>query len=241
MDFYQKLSQYYDEIFPLNQKGLAFLEKVFSKNHKILDVGCGTGSMSLALLQTEHTVTSIDLDNHMLQVAREKDVNQCGQFIHMDMNDIDQKFGAESFDHIICLGNTLVHLGGKDEIGEALSKMHRILRPNGNLIIQIVNFDRVFDQKEFSLPLIDRENVVFERKYRQQAQSNRLEFITRIVDKKTNHSFENHASLYPLRKQEFEELLIQSDFNHNSFYGNYDDTPFSNGTPACIVVATKHP
>jgi ubiquinone/menaquinone biosynthesis C-methylase UbiE len=49
-----------------------FLQVFPEKNLKILDVGCGTGELSLLFSEMGHEVIGIDISNQMLKVARTK-------------------------------------------------------------------------------------------------------------------------------------------------------------------------
>nr|MBC8452812.1 methyltransferase [Spirochaetota bacterium] len=63
--FYATLSEYYDEIFPLSKSTENFIlqELANRKQLRILDIGCGTGSLSIALSRSSlvKAVTAIDL------------------------------------------------------------------------------------------------------------------------------------------------------------------------------------
>ena len=51
MNFYQSISDHYDEIFPLNKAQVDFVEKSFDNVDELslLDIGCGTGNLSFEI------------------------------------------------------------------------------------------------------------------------------------------------------------------------------------------------
>lgn len=68
----------------------------------VLDIGCGTGSLSVLLAQLEHTVTGVDLSPAMIEQAQFKAqvANQQIQFLVMDA--AYPKLPAQQYDIILC-------------------------------------------------------------------------------------------------------------------------------------------
>lgn len=107
----------------------------------ILDVGCGSGRLSLALSCSHHNVTGIDLSPKMIERARlnaadgSKLVFVCDDFLTHD-------FGFESFDGIISAA-MLHHVPAE----LAIARMVRLLKPGGRLVIHDVrNASNVWDR-----------------------------------------------------------------------------------------------
>ena len=123
MSFYTSISEYYRKIFPLNPAQTRFVLDRFpnASNLSLLDIGCGTGDLCLALSSSFRLVTGIDLDEEMLEIAQgNKGDLKNVDFHRMNMLEMDLKFGPESFDAILCFGNTLVHLANLEEIARFL-------------------------------------------------------------------------------------------------------------------------
>ncbi len=239
MDFFQQLSTYYDLLFPFKKSTFNFVKSQL-RDGSVLDVGCGTGNMSLALIDAGYDVTAIDLDVGMLHIARSKDGRHQSRFIHVDMTKIGEQFADKRFENIICLGNTLVQLDELEKINLLLKKFSNQMVKGGKLILQIVNYDRVLDGNNFEFPIIDCKNVKFERSYRIGTNCGRFKFTSRITDKKTNEVFTNQVVLYPLRKGKLEEILFENGFGKIHFYGNFYGDNFSSKQTACIVCAEKN-
>ncbi|MDS1030834.1 class I SAM-dependent methyltransferase [Bacillota bacterium LX-D] len=73
MEFYEALSQYYDDIIPLGKLQINFLQKMFSGKEKILDLACGTGNYALALEEMGYKTFGLDIDEKMVLKAKEKE------------------------------------------------------------------------------------------------------------------------------------------------------------------------
>ena len=97
---------------------------------RLLDIGCGTGSLLQAISQKYPTVDSvgIDLSTEMLKVACNKRIKKCGLATGQAQR---LPFRSESFD--IVLSCNAFHYWRKPE--ECLSEMSRVLKPQGKIVI----------------------------------------------------------------------------------------------------------
>ena len=101
----------------------------------VLDVGCGTGEVALALLRRhpEATVAGIDLSESMLRLAIHKaqkaGLDSCVSFQPGDATAM--PFPDESFDGIVCS----FCYRNIAQRAVALGEMRRVLRPGGWLVI----------------------------------------------------------------------------------------------------------
>ena len=96
-----------------------------------LDVGCGTGFLSLELAKRSHRVTGIDLAPAMLDMARQK-AAEAGLDIRFETGDAEQApFPAGSFDLVISRHVlwTLPHPEA------AIDDWIRVLRPGARLVV----------------------------------------------------------------------------------------------------------
>jgi glycine/sarcosine N-methyltransferase len=106
----------------------------------------------------------------------------------MDMRKIGEYYGRESFDALYCLGNTLVHLEGPEQIGIFLDAAFKLVKPDGVLILQILNYDHIVDDHINELPEIKTEKLRFSRWYEgidtnsTASDEERLRFVTRLHD-----------------------------------------------------------
>jgi SAM-dependent methyltransferase len=103
---------------------------------RLLDAGCGTGTLALALADQGYQVSGIDLSEAMLRVARGKDPNRRVVWKQADVTDFD--LGADRFDVVTCVGDTLNHLSGIDEWEAAFRSFARHLRPGGGLFFDVM-------------------------------------------------------------------------------------------------------
>ena len=94
----------------------------------VLDAGCGTGRVARELARRGLDVAGVDLDPHMLAVARRKEPRidwQVGDLATVDL--------GRTFEAIVLAGNVMIFLAPGTEAA-VLANMARHLTPDGLLI-----------------------------------------------------------------------------------------------------------
>lgn len=234
--FYEVLTPYYDELFPVNDKQISFLSSCFPLSSQLLDIGAGTGNTAIALAELGYQLTASEPEPSM--TIRIKDKLDHNKKIHINvsqhhMQQIDQF--NESFDGIYCIGNTLPHLHNLVEIRSFLQSSYDKLKEHGTIVIQTVNFDKVLHQQEYAFPIIEKESFTFTRHYH--LHGDRVMFTTILKDQSTTYS--NTLPLYPVTSNQLKEELHKCGFHSISVFGNYAKSPFNIEAPALILTASK--
>ena len=99
------------------------------KTQRVLDIGCGIGTMLIAAAGIGTDTVGIDISKEGLKKAKRK--IKSGSFITGDVQVL--PFKNDTFDAIICK-DILEHLPNDDI---ALSEIYRVLRPKGSVIIYV--------------------------------------------------------------------------------------------------------
>jgi malonyl-CoA O-methyltransferase len=101
------------------------------KNKKILDVGCGTGRITVRLLRRGAIVCGIDITKAMLEKAKKKVLkfkNRC----ELKLGSAYQiPYPDAEFDVVVC-SLVISHLKNLDKV---VGEMARVLKPNGEIVI----------------------------------------------------------------------------------------------------------
>ena len=124
----------------------------------ILDLGCGSGFKSFALLQMDPTahVTAVDSPK-VLQITKEiADQLGVGSQVTLQNGDVDRELPDETFDMVL-IGNLLHYYDPAAAIG-ILQKMHRVLKPGGLLVIYSKPVDEERKSDPALLAMIDVTN-----------------------------------------------------------------------------------
>ena len=112
---------------------------------RILDAGCGPGFFSCILAEEGYDVTGIDLSEGMLSHAKQNADRLMVRptFLQMDLNALE--FEEETFD-VIVTRNVTWTLPNPER---TYSAFHRVLKPNGKLLIYDANwYLHFFDEKK---------------------------------------------------------------------------------------------
>jgi ubiquinone/menaquinone biosynthesis C-methylase UbiE len=136
---YDRLAQIYDRRwYKYIQDTLSFLiaylqpnptSEYLSGNEQILDIACGTGELEKLLLNSypQLQIIGVDISENMLEMARSKLPNL--EFIKAEA--IALPFDTSSFD--LAITASAFHYFDRPDL--ALTEIHRVLKPNGKLII----------------------------------------------------------------------------------------------------------
>jgi ubiquinone/menaquinone biosynthesis C-methylase UbiE len=139
--YYDKIAAYYDLTFKLNGYGRS-LDQYFanhplpvSRGAKILDAGCGTGLLTLALLRALHfpvSITSLDLSATSISAARKAVVESPGRtrdVTFAEGNLLSLPFADEALDLVVTSG-ALEYV----PLAEGMTELSRVIAPGGHLL-----------------------------------------------------------------------------------------------------------
>lgn len=103
----------------------------------VLDLGCGTGSHSVALARRGYDVAGVDLSEDMLAIARAKAAAGLrASFHHGDMRDASV---GRTFDVALILFAALGYQTEDEAVAGTLANVRRHLRPGGLLLLDVWN------------------------------------------------------------------------------------------------------
>jgi ubiquinone/menaquinone biosynthesis C-methylase UbiE len=117
------------------------------KDATLLELGCGTGTWTVFLKRLAFRITSVDISEDLLKVAREKAPGV--EFLAGDIEHL--PFPKDHF-HVVCGLSVLHHLDST----KALAEIYRVLKPGGRIWFSEPNMlnPQIFLQK--NIPLLKR-------------------------------------------------------------------------------------
>ena len=153
------LSRWYDPImqclFPEAALKTALIAQArIQLGQDVLDVGCGTGTLTLMIKQTQldATVYGLDMDPQILDIARRK-AEQAGEPIVLQQGTATcLPYLNESFDHVFA--SLMLHHLTREDKQQALREAFRVLKPGGEL--HIADFGKPHDSVMWLISLVMR-------------------------------------------------------------------------------------
>lgn len=239
--FYSSISTYYSEIFPYKPVQLQFVKNQLGQipGKKILDIGCATGELSYQLAKEGAEVTGIDLNPDLIAQAKNSQIHPDLHFQVGNMLELTNDFQAESFDVVLCFGNTLVHLNSPGLIQNMMEGVKNVLKPDGKFLLQILNYDYILDEKVVELPLIETESIRFVRNYIFEENNPLVKFQTQLELKKEEKTVSNETPLLALRSEELKKILSKTGFKNIELFSNFKGEPFGGKHLPLVVSADK--
>ncbi len=111
----------------------AYLDFMNKYGHKILELGCGTGRLTIPLAQNGAIITGIDLNNDMLEICTRKTPESVK--IDLIVGDITNYSIEETFDLVIAPCNVINHLLSLEQVNMMIKCSKKHLKAGGRLII----------------------------------------------------------------------------------------------------------
>lgn len=112
------------------------LSSHINKGQRVLDLGCGTGALTIRAAEKKADVKGIDINPQMLQIAQEKlakaNLTTNIELCEMGVAELGVE-GSESYD-VVTSGLCLSELS-EDELTYTLKEVKRILKPDGLMLI----------------------------------------------------------------------------------------------------------
>ena len=101
---------------------------------RILDIGCGDGSLSLQLLKGQTRLVLLDLSEQMLATARANVPAEFGENVEALCGDLmSAELEPGKFDLILCMG-VLAHVDSPEDF---IRKVCSLLRPGGSAVVTV--------------------------------------------------------------------------------------------------------
>ena len=228
MACYESLASSYDALTTDVQyaKRADFLEKLFRKSripvHTVLDLACGTGSMTCELTRRGYELIGVDASADMLAAAMDKAAEVEGErpiFLQQTMQKLDL-YGT--VDAAICCLDSFNYLTRPEDLKKTLQRLHLFIAPGGQLIFDI-NTPCKLRSLDGQVFLDETEDVycVWRASFSERTQicTYWMDIFQRLEDDSWERSFEEHKE----RLYEPEQLcqwLREAGFGQIRQYGD---------------------
>ena len=205
---------------------------------RAVDMGCGTGLHSIALARLGVEVAGIDISVEMLERARAHGAEQgvAVEFLHGDfLSHPPAEFLPA--DLLLCVGNSLPHID-RSALEAVLTHWRTLLSPGGRVLIQLLNYDRILEQRERIVNIRRGGATTVLRFY--DFLDDGLQFnILTMTDSGDGltHSFRS-TRLTPFTSQDILAAASRAGYANAASFSSLDFIPFSAASPDCVVLLT---
>jgi SAM-dependent methyltransferase len=257
-DEYMSIAELYDHVVPYRERTDVgfFVEAAKESGGPVLEVGCGTGRVLIPTARAGIEITGLDLSPHMLEVCREKLMNEPEEvrsrvrLVEGDMRQFELK---NTFRLVTLPFRPFQHLTTVEDQLACLGCIHRHLAEGGRLILDIFNpsmealtkknfGEEMGEEPEFSMP--DGRKVIRRNSTVARDVANQINFVELIhYVTHPDGRQERLVQAFPMRylfRFEAEHLLRRAGFVVEQLYADYDKSPFGSKYPGeLIFVAEK--
>lgn len=221
-----------------------YLQELF-KTHgispaEILDIGCGTGNVTLPLAAMGYKLTGLDLSPEMLAVAeskaREKRLDI--RWIMQDMREIN--LGEHRYDLVISMTDSLNYIADVDELASVFHSVKNHLKPGGWFVFDLntlYKISEVFGSNTYTL-LDDDVAYIWENEYDSVSQTCTMDitFFVKDGDGRYKRFTEQHCET-GYDEQTVKELLEGSGFSVEAVYSENTFDSSNQATERAYFVA----
>ena len=249
------IADYYDESPVVRERlqDVAFYrDAVREFGDPVLELGCGTGRIAMALADAGKRITGLDVSERMLERAVKKRAalnREARERVHLVQGDMARFDLGETFRLVIIPFRPFQHLLEVQQQVDCLDCVRKHLAPGGRLILDVFQTDaeRMHDPVHMREMLVSeyattdgRQVRITERvaAFHRAEQRNDVEMIFSIRHRDGRQ--ERMVFAWPLRyffRYEVEHLLGRCGFQVAAEYGNFDRTPIVDDSPEMIFVA----
>ena len=241
MEISQNVVEYYDELYPVTNDQKSFYAdemSAFPKPHRLLRVGCGTGSFEHMLAKEGADVTGLETSHELIESANRKRRTQLMSLRFFQMNTLEMaRFLGKGFYHIISiLDGRIILIHDETLIKKFFFDCKQLLAEKGRLIIGLPNFIKFSSVPMAKLP--DRQSIrcsLYTQVWADPDDKRTIQLDLETSNGKVSTVMRD-VPVFALTVPKIQELAEGTGFTHCDFYGGFDRQPFTEQSDYVIAV-----
>lgn len=252
-EFYDAIARFYDaENLEMTDDLPLYSNLAEVYGGPILDVGCGTGRVMLHLAQEGYACVGVDTSPQMLARAKRKADSLLGptdqvKFVH---GDIAEHRATTPYQMILLPYHTFMHFQEQAEQLRVLKQLAANLAEGGVIVFDLPNAGEAFSTQDDNAIALERTFIDPDTGHLIMQQS--VSVLDRVAQRlHITWIYDEVCSDGTLRRtvaplmlcyvfyNEIKLLLAANGLECVEVYGDYDQSPFQDGSSRMIVVASK--
>ena len=242
MSGYGSFALFYDRLIQVDYAARAdYLLSLFARHgcatDSLLDLACGSGTLTVELAQRGCDMIGVDGSADMLAVAREKPEAAGLLFLEQDMRELDL-YGT--VDGAVCALDSFNHLLSTADLAAALARLSLFVKPDGLLIFDVntpykhrtVLGDNTFVLEQDGLMCVWQNRLI--------AHTCEVEMLLDIFAEDTDGQYERYSETVRERAYSlptWRKLLVGADFELLAVYGDMTTAPPADDEERWVLVA----
>lgn len=244
---YDLLAPFYDKInSDIDYSAWAdFIEKVVEKYGEIspelwLDLGCGTGRMTLELAKRGRDMTGVDYSPEMLDIAREEAERQGLDSVLWLCQDMREFELYGTVDVVVSCLDSINHLSTPKDLDKCLNLVHNYLAPNGLFIFDIngrYKFENIYSDNSYVMEE-DGAVCIWQNYYNEKNQI--CDFYITLFEEQDDGRYERYDEIQKERMYTLKSIkshLAKCNLEFIGAYENFDFTPATDNSERIYIVA----
>ncbi len=248
-EFYSRIQEYYDELFPLDERVVRFyqgMEQEYRQSQRgdaipmfrFLGIGCGTGNLENRLVTLGFDVTGIDKNADMVATAQRRMKRSGASIRFFEMSSIDMRrfLKASSFNAVSSLGNILPFIGDETLIRKFFHDSKALLAPGGALVVELANFDAYRPNETIRLRDKSSVRVLLARSFTPADDGKMLLDVMLELGNGSRIVLQKRTHILPIHSQTAEQWAREAGFTTMNRYSGFDKEPWSAESESMVLV-----
>jgi SAM-dependent methyltransferase len=200
--------------------------------HRVLDCACGTGQHACLFARWGMDTAASDISEQMVRRTKHlaETMGLSVEARQVSYDELSKSFEV-AFDAAVCIGNSLSAAKSRAVVAAAVAELHKVLRPGGALLVQVLNYERLPPGENFYGEPQPREhlgqNYIFLKSWRRAGTTCDMDII--VLEQGASGAWTRtvfRERLLILDRATLVALVEQAGFGKVKLYGGYDLGPF---------------